>query len=323
MVSVYKSEIFTKNYENNKYFIIFCLNKVFDINIIRKIYEYYIEYATGFALFKQKQYIINNKFIYTNEENDNNYYTGHAMQPIIKFLSLYHKNITDTKFCKILENINNIPNNQTIDFTECLTYLMSVKQLRKYFNPNRTADYVELLSGINQYVTKIDIWECSSICYICKKDKTNKYKTVKNKNIYFIYPINNETLDNLIIKQSQYKINISREIYYTKMLIKNNNILTIYISRINCKNGQIIFEKNNIKISKILDLPDFVFETNKEIYELIGIVIYDNDERNYTMIIKQNNKYLHYLNSHIIETDDEYFNIVASYNSTMLFYKIL
>jgi hypothetical protein len=303
----YKPEIYTKKYFENKYLVIFYLNKKVGINLTKKIHEYYIEYATGFALFKRKKYIIEN----------------HSIEPIIKFLSLYCKNTSNKTFNKILEKINNTPNIQKIDLLECFTFLI------KYINYSliNNSNFENLLYLIHDLITKLNIYAYSQIHFICSKKENNKYISQEIIRIYGIvleYNDINNTLENIIIKRSLYKLGKYSNLYYEKSLIITNKIFTIIIQREAFNNiGHLFVVSTYIKIPKILDLPDFVFFTKKEIYELIGVVIYDLNTKNYPMIIKQNNKFFYYFNNQIIEINNKTFDVITGCRSHMLFYKIL
>ena len=45
-------------------------------------------------------------------------------------------------------------------------------------------------------------------------------------------------------------------------------------------------------------------------YELISIIIYDLMDSEYSIIIKQNNNFYHYLKNHIMKCDENYFNLI-------------
>ncbi len=95
-----------------------------------------------------------------------------------------------------------------------------------------------------------------------------------------------------------------------KYLFYYNKILTFEINRLNI-NNEINF--NNVIVPIILDLPDFVFyNKNKQIYQLIGAILFDK-ENGYTLVMKIKNNYYHFFNNKIIEINNEYYNNINKY----------
>ena len=101
----------------------------------------------------------------------------------------------------------------------------------------------------------------------------------------------------------------------------------IQIKRFNinyANNFSLIFDKTILNIPYILDLPDFVFYLeDKHIYELIAVIIYDYNIKQYSIIIKENNNYFHYLYDHIIKTDNKYFYEKTVNNAIALIYRYI
>jgi hypothetical protein len=309
---------YTPSYMESKNIVSLCIANLLKNDIATLIDEFNKEYSSGFSLFDNKIYNINNEFIHKNRG-------GHPFEPLIKFLSKYCKETNNTEFNTILEKIDTMPNYQKIDLTECLTYMINYRKIKSMLK--RDAIFQDLLSLLIHKYNIIDNISNSGLSYmwIIKRDQSSSIKITKCE--AYIRP--NDVCDNLkmlIVRDSLYKnISVRNDVdrYYTKTLIQNNKINYFEILRsFIFEDDDIKFSNTKIKIPKILNLPEIVFvDNNKRSLELLAIVIYDSNLRQYSIIIKESNgKYYHHLHDRVIKTDDEYFDHYTSKYSTGVFY---
>ena len=321
-------ELFTTEYYDAKNILSLCYDKYFAIgkDVIKYIKQYLKSYAFGFAHFNYTKYTLiciknnNTKLITRNE------FIGHPFEVLIKILSKFNNSITnDSNFNKILQDINNTLNYTKIHLMECLKYIINKDYtlIHELFNPS---DFSQLYSLINTRIANINI-NRNTKRRICIK-KNNKYVTTNYIGCLWYYLNNNlKTLEEYIIENSIYhsvkKYDTNKHLYYEKQLIINSNIILLEILRFEYNNKSVLM-KNKVKIPYILDLPEDVFENEiKQNYELYAVVIYDDYDKTYSCIIKENNKYYHYLYNIIIECDDNYFNKVTISNAINIFYKLI
>lgn len=252
--------------------ILYLCFKNIDIFIKNNIYNYLYLENTDFALFEQ------------NDEQ--------PLEPLIRFLSKYCKNTNSIKFNKILRDIHNVPNSNTIKLDKC------IKFLKKKFR-FEIMDLEELLNNINDKCAFLNI-NLSIVKYY-----DNNILFLNSLKDYVLSPIDTEIhLEYLIIKKSRYNlINNS----YEKYLFNYNKILTFEINRLDNYDN---LNFNSIIIPIMLDLPDFVFYNKyKQKYILIGAILLD-EEYGYTLIMKIKYNYYHFVNNKIIELDYNYYNIL-------------
>lgn len=318
-MSEYMSDIYTSSYIESKNVLSLCFNNKLRKDITNKIDEYLIEYATGFALFNNKEYKINGEFIHRNRG-------GHPFEPLLKFISKYCMDsilfnmILDSEiyFYNILDKINKVPNNQKIDLTECLSYMMRYNGIKSILKND--ADFCNLLV---LFIGNYKLIRNISHTGVNRKHIKNidgSYRKHTRPDLYTIYlPNDYNNLEDLIIQNSQYtKIDIINidHIIYEKTLIKSNDINYFNIER------GFFEEKKLLKIPLVLALPEFVYVNNdKKILSLLAIVIYNIIKQQYSIIIKESDgKFYHHLHDKIIETDNDYFNYYTSQYSTGVFY---
>lgn len=312
-MTVYIPNIFTNEYLNEKIILNLCLTKYFNTNIIQSIKPYLINYSTGFALFD-----------YTKIKRH-----GHPIEPIINILSTFNITTSDNQFNVLLQEIQNIPNNKTIDVSNIYSYMITKY---KHFEQelNNSNDIFVLLMLINKYIGLININKSCKIIRIIKNESNEYIKTIIRGTLIIslkYYNINN--LTEYLIKNSQYdgiKVN-NNIIWFEKKLIINDNILFFEISRFTYQNNKFKMLNNMFELPKILILPPFVFTYNiTKQYELIAVIIYqkhNHKKYKYSYIIKKNDNYYHFKYTKIILIDDNYFNQVVSYNAIAAFYKML
>ena len=184
---------------------------------------------------------------------------------------------------------------------------------------------------INQDIAKININRSSkTIRYTIK---TNGKFEKKNEICCMSYYVDGklDTLEEYIIKSSylrpikEHDTGITR--FYVKHLIINDDIIYLELPRyVNTSlvDEPIRFINHKVKIPYILDLPESAFNNDeKYFYELISVILFDDIEKKYSTIIKEGDKYYHYLYDKIIECNNKYFDQKTTGNATGLFYQKL
>ena len=302
----------TKEYISNKNVLDLCYSKILNKNILDLIKLYLIEYKHGLALFNNKSYTINNEIIHKN-------LGGHPFPSIIRFISKYNYfNNTNLKFNKILNDINKTPNHLKIDLIDCINFLILNKLNITELSIPCTPD--DILLTLVQYIDNTNNYYNTMVYYKLH----NNHEIIKFNCLYLIINRNLNILEEILIKNSNYSATSN---FYTKNLIKSSNIITFNINRSNYDDIHgLRFNKHKLIIPKILDLPEYVFYNNdKNIYILIGIILYDKVYDNiygYSIVIrKNNNKYYHYSFNNIYIIDNDFFEQKINYNATNLFYK--
>ena len=331
-MSIYRPAIFTDSYIESKNVLSLCLEKhlSFGSNITNYINNFLKEYASGFALFKYKEYVI--KYTKNNIKKSKiiEKIDGHPFEVLIRILSKFRKNTSNETFNQILKNINNIPNYQQIDLMECINFIVK-KSNRMVKDLIQLSDFSFWLYLINEDIAKLNInRSCKTISYI---QNTNGKYIQKNEISYKIYYIDGklDTLEEYIIKRSRLtaykKYNTQVIISYEQHLIINDDIIYLDLTRYAITftmDNPVNFIYNKLRIPYILDLPDSVFENNeKYLYELISVILFDNIEKKYSSIIKEGDKYYHYLYEEIIECNEQYFYEKTADNAIGLFYRKL
>lgn len=330
-MSIYRPAIFTEPYIESKNILSLCLEKYYILgsNISNYITSFLKEYACGFALFNYKNYVIKYRENNIMETIVREHFIGHPFEVFIRILSKMGKNSSNKKFNKILKKINNIPNYQQIDLTKYINFIInkSNRLLTDLIQPPHFSLWLYL---IDQDIAKLSINKyCKTIRYNKINDeyiKINEFRSLRLK-----YYINEKTdkLEEYIIHNSYLtpsKENNTQIIcFYEKHLIENDDIMYLDLNRYGftfIMDKPIKFIYNKVKIPYILDLPESVFENSeKNLYELISVVIFDDNQNKYSSIIKQGDKYYHYLYDKIIECDDQYFDEKTFYNAIGLFYR--
>lgn len=324
-MTIYKPALFIKSYIDSKLIIKLCFEKSLGTNISNIIDNFLLEYATGFALYDIKEYIINDRI--------RNKRYGHPLEVIVRFLSKYYKKTNNNEFNKILEKISNVENYKKIDVEELLKFLINLDNslYNLLFNP---ADFLFVMYEIiDKFNIDISMYG-KSIFY--KKMLDNRFningiyiKSEGNSNNYTYKSNNLKKLEDCIIENSNFtdvNLNNIKGLCYEKQLLINNNIIMINLIRydINPHIGM-RFNSCNIIIPYILDLPDFVFVNNdKKKYELLFVVIYHDKKKMFSSIIKENNnKFYHYLFDKIIKVDDEYFNKNTINKACYIIYRMI
>ena len=292
----YKPEIFTESYINSRNILSLCYRDL-DKNISKQIDSYLVDYAAGFALFGFMEY-----------------YLSCYIKIISKFCSIKNEESN-----KILKKINNIHNYKRIELKldiydlSCIENII-LKDKLNIENNTKVIGYIKMKNNninINGTFTKRIKYISNTINPLnsfYKKLNTLEEYIIQRANINDFYYNKDEEIDR-------------KNLCYAKELIINNYIIKFDITRpLDIKKS-----KNKIKIPYILDLPDFVFDNNeKQKYELIAVIIFDNNKLKYSCIIKENdNNYYHYLYDKIIKTNNKYFDKYTSYNATELFYRII
>lgn len=331
-MSIYRPNIFTESYIESKNILSLCFEKYLglDSSISNHITNFIKEYAIGFALFDYKEYVINCRRNNTTRTIVKEDFDGHQFEVLIRILSKLDKKTSNETFNQILQNINSTPNYKRIDLTECMTFIVNKSNslLRDLIQPPY---FSLLLYLVDQDIAKLNINKsCITVRYTKKRNgeyiQENEIRCMK----YYIDG-KMDTLEEYILKRSYltpHKKHDSQIInFYEKHLIKNNDIIYLDLNRYAITfmiDNPIRFMHNRVRIPYILDLPKFVFEDDeKYLYELISVVLSNNTENRYSSIIKEGDKYYHYLYDEIIECDDQYFNEKTAGNAIGLFYQKL
>lgn len=277
-----------------------------------------------------KEYIIKYKRNNITKTIVREEFDGHPFEVLIRILSKFSKNTSNETFNQILKKINDVSNYQKIDLTECITFVIN-KSNRTIGDLIQPSDFSQWLSLINQNIAKININRSSkTIRYTIK---TNGKYEKKNEISCMSYYVDGklDTLEEYITKASylrpvkEHDTGITH--FYEKHLIINDDIIYLELSRYEITflvDEPIRFINNRVKIPYILDLPESAFDNDeKYFYELISVVLFDDIEKKYSSIIKEGDKYYHYLYDKIIECDDKYFDQKTAGNAIGLFYRKL
>jgi hypothetical protein len=310
-MSEFNPGLYTQEYNESKNVLALCFHK-YCTTIID---PYLREYNLGYATFEDKRYFINNKFVHYCSG-----ISGHPFELIIKFLSIYGKNSNSQKFNDILTDIYNTPKKQYINLSECLMFFSNNNYIMDELK--QPTDFFEL------FILIINNSYAGIIGMINKLYTSIKNRKYSRKTLSIVRPTYNiDNLSDYIIAQSNYIKNCSVNVdntFYSKELIINSKIILIKIERVTIDliTGEIDFLNDKFCIPKILDLPFFCFYKNEKFnYELIGVIIYDITRRKYSIIIKQDNDFFHYLSDKIIKVDDAYFNDVIYHYAYGIIYK--
>lgn len=300
-MTLYTPDIYIKNIDALNILSLCYKNLVLDIK--KNIYKYLLIEASGFALFKNGDY-----GIYYNEGG------GDPLEPLLKFISTYCRNTSCNIFNDILDRIYKTPNYKEIDLTECLLYLK--KKDNTIFS--KVLDFEELLHKINFNCININI-NLSITKYIYNNDY--KFTEKLNSLCHYIIKPNNKNLYDLIIEKSNYNIvRINDNYHFVKYIFNYNEIINFEIDRLTMDDE---LDFSIIEIPKILDLPESVFSDNyKYVYNLIGVILIDN-ENGYSLIMKTGYNYYHHLLDKILLVNDEYFENFVYRHCIRLFYKKL
>jgi hypothetical protein len=319
----YIPPILTNNYIEEKNIISLCLNKILKYKDIRDIISnFLLTFSTGLSKYDiTKQYTINNiKYKFNHSLN-------HPIYCVLRLLSKYKiTSNNNIEFNEILKNIDNIPNNKETELDICFNYLINKnKKILNYIVKPTSLSLI--LDFINDNICKLKL----SLKFILY---SYNYNNALNNNAYnkSICEPNIEldnkyiTFEDLLINNLGKIINNNNNYYHKKIINTSNNIIYFELNRFefNFTNNRLKESLNDsiILIPKILNLPPFICYKNKHIkLELISVILYHIDIKQYSIIIKDNNDYIHIFNNKFILIDNEYFyNIIAKY-AIILFYK--
>ena len=328
MNNYYRPSKFTEEYINLKNIIKLCLNKkIYDNNILNNILKYVNKYDTGFALFDDIFYktLSNKKLHYNNG--------GHPFELILRIFCELKDVINILKcdtnlFNKFIKYISNIPNYNKININECLLYINDKypKIIENYLD--QPTSFTELLNVIDKKIYNYKIKKLTS---------TYKKKIVCNNcnSIIFIhgiptndiYPLCGSLLDQIKKESNFFEYNNrkcgecrSNDIYY-KQVIKCNKIIHFEIRRLSFnEKWQCGILTYSFDFPKILKLPFFVCENNKQtIYNLKFIICYIDNK--FSIIIKKDNKSLwyHYYKDYILEVAFDYILENSKYITSLIY----
>ena len=306
---------FTESYVEEKNIISLCLNNIIIYKDIRNIISsYLLNYSTGLSKFIIEEYTINNinyKFKHS---------INHPIYCILRLLSKYNFTTnTNVEFNQILTNINNTPNYKNIELDICFNYLINKnKKILTYIK--KPTSISGLLHFINIYISKLNL---SSNFITYSYSKNNNY--IFNKSICspcIEIDTNFITLEDLLINTLGKYIKDNNS-YDKRLIDTSNDIIYFELNRFNLnENCGIGYNTSILLISKILNLPPFLFYKNKHFkLELLCIILYHINVKQYSIIIKDNNDYFHFFNNKIILVNDSYFYDIISKYSNILFYK--
>ena len=311
----YKVPKFTESYIEEKNIISLCLNNIIIYKDIRNIISsYLLNYSTGLSKFIIEEYTINNinyKFKHS---------INHPIYCILRLLSKYNFTTnTNVEFNQILTNINNTVNYKNIELDICFNYL--INKNKKILNHIKKPTSInDLLDFINIHISKLNL---SSKFITYSYIENNNY--IFNKSICPAYiEIDNNfiTLEDLLINKLGKYIKSGNN-YYKSLINTSNDVIYFELNRFTFNNNFTLgYDTSILSIPKILNLPPFIFYKNIHIkLELLCVILYHINIKQYSIIIKDNNDYFHIFNNKIILVDDFYFYDIISKYSNILFYK--
>ena len=168
-----------------------------------------------------------------------------------------------------------------------------------------------MLNYINKYICKLNIsYKLSNYSY--SSFPTYIYRKIQ---IPFIISVNNlhRNLEDLLIHELGKFIKNSKNNYIKKVINTDKDIIYIELDK---------FIENKLIIPKYLYLPPFIFHKSNNIkLELISIILYDINIEQYSIMIKIENIFYHFINNEIIFVNNNYFFDITSNYANILFYK--